>query len=95
MEWKKTLTGLILVAIFSFGCLQYFEPKELTSDEALSIAQQSECSNYLLAPDKSYYNNKTKTWKIMIEKTGPAACIYWCEIYQNHTAKFKGMCSGV
>lgn len=83
-----------IIMLFT-GCIQLGAPKPLTPEEAYAIAQNSECSEYQLLPNEAYYHNDTNTWWIIINKTGPAACMYWCEVYQNQSAKVKMLCSGV
>lgn len=100
---KCILIGVVLLIIFIVGCgigKQISENKSgLTIEEAIEIAQDSECREKGRLTDSSFYNENSKTWWIELEmkpefenKICNPACVVSEE---TKTAEINWRCTGL
>ena len=71
------------------------EHTEMSLDEAVQIAQNSECTEEGILTDKSMYNESTKTWWIDMEIDKPG-CAPACVVKEaDKTAEINWRCMGL
>jgi len=99
---KHVILALILMAIFAISCavqrpIKPVEP-EMTLEEAIAIAQGTECTEKGILTDKTMYNENTKTWWIDLQMKPEFAkeiCNPACVIFvETKTVEINWRCAG-
>jgi hypothetical protein len=92
-----TVTGAVLDEQWDMITQTYFQEAEMTIEEAMAIAQNSDCVQEGRLSDTYVYNKYTRTWWIDLDPFTPkAGCNPACVVYEDtKTAEINWRCTGL
>ena len=92
---KLSIIFILLTLVLVVGCVQETVKSEINIEEAIEIAENSECVEEGALTQEYMYNNVTKTWWIDLDLEKPG-CNPACVVREDtKTASINWRCTGV